>query len=109
MHAAALPPPWGLLFCFLILDAPPKGGGRFPPTWAPGEQRPPLADRGRPGAPHGSAPPQTPNTFAVCTEHRGILLQASSDKDMHDWLYAFNPLLAGTIRYVLPAEGGAQS
>lgn len=45
----------------------------------------------------------------MCTEHRGILLQASSDKDMHDWLYAFNPLLAGTIRYVLPAEGGAQS
>nr|XP_061834347.1 kinesin-like protein KIF1A isoform X13 [Nerophis lumbriciformis] len=41
---------------------------------------------------------KTPNTFAVCTEHRGILLQASSDKDMHDWLYAFNPLLAGTIR-----------
>ena len=44
-------------------------------------------------------PWQTPNTFAVCTEHRGILLQASSDKDMHDWLYAFNPLLAGSIRY----------
>ncbi|NWH40519.1 KIF1A protein, partial [Chloropsis hardwickii] len=42
---------------------------------------------------------KTPNTFAVCTEHRGILLQASSDKDMHDWLYAFNPLLAGSIRY----------
>lgn len=42
--------------------------------------------------------PQTPNTFAVCTEHRGILLQASNDKEMHDWLYAFNPLLAGTIR-----------
>ncbi|XP_061680602.1 kinesin-like protein KIF1A isoform X2 [Syngnathoides biaculeatus] len=41
---------------------------------------------------------KTPNTFAVCTEHRGILLQAMSDKDMHDWLYAFNPLLAGTIR-----------
>uniref|UniRef100_A0A8C4LG84 plus-end-directed kinesin ATPase n=1 Tax=Equus asinus asinus TaxID=83772 RepID=A0A8C4LG84_EQUAS len=45
---------------------------------------------------------KTPNTFAVCTEHRGILLQANSDKDMHDWLYAFNPLLAGTIRYGLP-------
>uniref|UniRef100_A0A674CGX4 plus-end-directed kinesin ATPase n=1 Tax=Salmo trutta TaxID=8032 RepID=A0A674CGX4_SALTR len=42
---------------------------------------------------------RTPNTFAVCTEHRGILLQASNDKEMHDWLYAFNPLLAGTIRY----------
>uniref|UniRef100_A0A8C4ZBG5 plus-end-directed kinesin ATPase n=1 Tax=Gadus morhua TaxID=8049 RepID=A0A8C4ZBG5_GADMO len=41
---------------------------------------------------------KTPNTFAVCTEHRGILLQANSDKEMHDWLYAFNPLLAGTIR-----------
>uniref|UniRef100_A0A8C8J9H1 plus-end-directed kinesin ATPase n=1 Tax=Oncorhynchus tshawytscha TaxID=74940 RepID=A0A8C8J9H1_ONCTS len=41
---------------------------------------------------------KTPNTFAVCTEHRGILLQASNDKEMHDWLYAFNPLLAGSIR-----------
>uniref|UniRef100_A0A7N8WZS6 plus-end-directed kinesin ATPase n=1 Tax=Mastacembelus armatus TaxID=205130 RepID=A0A7N8WZS6_9TELE len=41
---------------------------------------------------------RTPNTFAVCTEHRGILLQATNDKEMHDWLYAFNPLLAGTIR-----------
>ncbi|XP_058890613.1 kinesin-like protein KIF1A isoform X11 [Acipenser ruthenus] len=41
---------------------------------------------------------KTPNTFAVCTEHRGILLQANNDKDMHDWLYAFNPLLAGSIR-----------
>ncbi|KAH0509329.1 Kinesin-like protein KIF1A [Microtus ochrogaster] len=47
---------------------------------------------------------KTPNTFAVCTEHRGILLQANSDKDMHDWLYAFNPLLAGTIRYGLGRE-----
>uniref|UniRef100_A0A3B4U3B8 plus-end-directed kinesin ATPase n=1 Tax=Seriola dumerili TaxID=41447 RepID=A0A3B4U3B8_SERDU len=43
---------------------------------------------------------RTPNTFAVCTEHRGILLQATNDKEMHDWLYAFNPLLAGTIRWV---------
>ncbi|XP_067228992.1 kinesin-like protein KIF1A isoform X2 [Chanodichthys erythropterus] len=41
---------------------------------------------------------KTPYTFAVCTEHRGILLQASNDKEMHDWLYAFNPLLAGSIR-----------
>uniref|UniRef100_A0A8C8A1T1 plus-end-directed kinesin ATPase n=1 Tax=Oryzias sinensis TaxID=183150 RepID=A0A8C8A1T1_9TELE len=42
---------------------------------------------------------KTPNTFAVCTKHRGILLQANNEKDMNDWLYAFNPLLAGTIRY----------
>ncbi|XP_069097292.1 kinesin-like protein KIF1B isoform X10 [Pleurodeles waltl] len=41
---------------------------------------------------------KTPNTFAVCTNYRGILLQAINDKDMNDWLYAFNPLLAGTIR-----------
>ncbi|KAM8754848.1 kinesin-like protein KIF1B isoform 10-T10 [Acanthopagrus schlegelii] len=41
---------------------------------------------------------KTPNTFAVCTNHRGILLQANNEKDMNDWLYAFNPLLAGTIR-----------
>ncbi|TVK90606.1 Kinesin-like protein KIF1B [Bagarius yarrelli] len=41
---------------------------------------------------------KTPYTFAVCTEHRGILLQAGNDKEMHDWLYAFNPLLAGSIR-----------
>uniref|UniRef100_A0A673ZJB1 plus-end-directed kinesin ATPase n=1 Tax=Salmo trutta TaxID=8032 RepID=A0A673ZJB1_SALTR len=44
---------------------------------------------------------KSPNTFAVCTEHRGILLQASNDKEMHDWLYAFNPLLAGSIRVSL--------
>ncbi|XP_053776144.1 kinesin-like protein KIF1B isoform X7 [Desmodus rotundus] len=41
---------------------------------------------------------KTPNTFAVLTKHRGVLLQALNDKDMNDWLYAFNPLLAGTIR-----------
>nr|XP_046156953.1 kinesin-like protein KIF1A isoform X6 [Oncorhynchus gorbuscha] len=49
---------------------------------------------------------KTPNTFAVCTEHRGILLQASNDKEMHDWLYAFNPLLAGSIRSKLSRRRG---
>ncbi|KAM6441850.1 kinesin-like protein KIF1A isoform 19-T19 [Liasis olivaceus] len=52
---------------------------------------------------------KTPNTFAVCTEHRGILLQASNDKDMHDWLYAFNPLLAGSIRSKLSRRTTAQT
>ncbi|XP_061096803.1 kinesin-like protein KIF1A isoform X6 [Conger conger] len=51
---------------------------------------------------------KTPNTFAVCTEHRGILLQASNDKEMHDWLYAFNPLLAGSIRSKLSRRRAAQ-
>ncbi|CAH1240088.1 KIF1B [Branchiostoma lanceolatum] len=41
---------------------------------------------------------KTPNTFSVCTKHRGFLLQTLGDKDVHDWLYAINPLLAGTIR-----------
>ncbi|XP_051984492.1 kinesin-like protein KIF1A isoform X5 [Xyrauchen texanus] len=48
------------------------------------------------------------NTFAVCTEHRNILLQASNDKEMHDWLYAFNPLLAGTIRSKLSRRKSGQ-
>nr|XP_006637740.1 PREDICTED: kinesin-like protein KIF1A isoform X13 [Lepisosteus oculatus] len=51
---------------------------------------------------------KTLNTFAVCTEHRGILLQASNDKDMHDWLYAFNPLLAGSIRSKLSRRRAGQ-
>ncbi|XP_016386427.1 kinesin-like protein KIF1A isoform X6 [Sinocyclocheilus rhinocerous] len=48
------------------------------------------------------------NTFAVCTEHRNILLQAANDKEMHDWLYAFNPLLAGTIRSKLSRRKSGQ-
>ncbi|XP_035801707.2 kinesin-like protein KIF1A isoform X16 [Amphiprion ocellaris] len=51
---------------------------------------------------------KTPNTFAMCTEHRGILLQATNDKEMHDWLYAFNPLLAGTIRSKLSRRRAGQ-
>uniref|UniRef100_A0A8C6WNR0 PH domain-containing protein n=1 Tax=Neogobius melanostomus TaxID=47308 RepID=A0A8C6WNR0_9GOBI len=47
--------------------------------------------------------------IAVCTEHRGILLQATNDKEMHDWLYAFNPLLAGTIRSKLSRRKSVQS
>ncbi|KAM9444916.1 kinesin-like protein KIF1B isoform 3-T3 [Clarias gariepinus] len=50
---------------------------------------------------------KSPNTFGVCTKHRGILLQANNDKDMNDWLYAFNPLLAGTIRSKLARRRSA--
>ncbi|XP_037953280.1 kinesin-like protein unc-104 isoform X6 [Teleopsis dalmanni] len=39
-----------------------------------------------------------PNTFSVVTKHRGYLLQTLADKEVHDWLYAINPLLAGQIR-----------
>ncbi|XP_038061975.1 kinesin-like protein KIF1A isoform X11 [Patiria miniata] len=41
---------------------------------------------------------RTPNTFSVITKYRGFLLQTIGDKDVFDWLYAFNPLLAGSIR-----------
>ncbi|XP_041129436.1 kinesin-like protein KIF1B isoform X7 [Polyodon spathula] len=51
---------------------------------------------------------KTPNTFAVCTKHRGLLLQAINDKDLNDWLYAFNPLLAGTIRSKLARRRSGQ-
>ncbi|CRL07187.1 CLUMA_CG020172, isoform A [Clunio marinus] len=39
-----------------------------------------------------------PNTFSVVTKYRGYLLQTLFDKEVHDWLYAINPLLAGQIK-----------
>lgn len=36
--------------------------------------------------------------YSVVTKHRGYLMQTLSDKDVYDWLYAINPLLAGQIR-----------
>jgi len=37
-------------------------------------------------------------TFSIVTRQRSYLIQASNEKDLHDWLYAINPLLAGQIR-----------
>ncbi|XP_077998680.1 kinesin-like protein KIF1A [Glandiceps talaboti] len=51
---------------------------------------------------------KTPNTFSVCTKFRGFLLQTNSDKEVHDWLYAFNPLLAGSIRSKLSRRRATQ-
>lgn len=79
------------------LPCPPVPSRALMPAVPGGDPRRVAAVRG-PSRPSQRDALQTPNTFAVCTEHRGILLQANSDKDMHDWLYAFNPLLAGTIR-----------
>ena len=39
-----------------------------------------------------------PNSFSMVTGQRGYLVQAASDRDLHDWLYAINPLLAGQIK-----------
>ena len=36
--------------------------------------------------------------FSIVTRQRSYLIQASNEKDLHDWLYAINPLLAGQIR-----------
>ncbi|RZF34007.1 hypothetical protein LSTR_LSTR012352 [Laodelphax striatellus] len=41
---------------------------------------------------------KVPNTFSVVTKHRGYLMQTLGDREVHDWLYAINPLLAGQIR-----------
>ncbi|TMS40160.1 hypothetical protein L596_006576 [Steinernema carpocapsae] len=40
---------------------------------------------------------KVPNTFSVCTNHRGFLMQTQSE-EMYDWLYAINPLLAGQMK-----------
>ncbi|XP_033253591.1 kinesin-like protein unc-104 isoform X2 [Drosophila miranda] len=47
---------------------------------------------------HQAAMVKIPNTFSVVTKHRGYLLQTLGDKEVHDWLYAINPLLAGQIK-----------
>ncbi|XP_025833622.1 kinesin-like protein unc-104 isoform X4 [Agrilus planipennis] len=39
-----------------------------------------------------------PNTFSVVSKHKSYMLQTLNEKDVHDWLYAINPLLAGQIR-----------
>jgi hypothetical protein len=40
----------------------------------------------------------TRNTFSVVSKYRAFLIQPLADKDVHDWLYAFDPLLAGQIK-----------
>lgn len=47
-----------------------------------------------------SAMVRLPNTFSVVSKHRGYLLQTLHEREVHDWLYAINPLLAGQIRLV---------
>jgi len=38
------------------------------------------------------------NTFSITTKQNGFLIQTLNEKDVSDWLYAINPLLAGKIR-----------
>ena len=60
-----------------------------------------------------SASVKVPNSFSLVTSHRGYLVQTASDRDLHDWLYAINPLLAGQIRSktarTRPEQGTPQS
>jgi len=47
---------------------------------------------------------KVPNTFSVCTNHRAFLMQTLPEDDIHDWLYAINPLLAGQMRCQLAQQ-----
>ncbi|UJR14198.1 hypothetical protein I4U23_001191 [Adineta vaga] len=38
------------------------------------------------------------HTISVVTKYRTFLIKPLLEKDLHDWLYAFNPLLAGQIK-----------
>jgi len=40
----------------------------------------------------------TRHTLTVVTKYRTYLVQPLNEKDFYDWLYAFNPLLAGQIK-----------
>ncbi|CAG0884867.1 unnamed protein product [Cyprideis torosa] len=42
--------------------------------------------------------PFCPPLTSVVTKDRGYLIACNGEKEFHDWLYAFNPLLAGQIR-----------
>ena len=44
------------------------------------------------------------NTFSITTKQNVFLIQTMNEKDLYDWLYAINPLLAGKIRYVRNTE-----
>lgn len=43
---------------------------------------------------------------SVVTKYRGYLLQTLNEKEVYDWLYAINPLLAGRIRFVDKCASG---
>lgn len=38
------------------------------------------------------------SAFSIVTKYRGYLFQTLNDKEIYDWLYAINPLLAGEIK-----------
>ena len=37
--------------------------------------------------------------FSIVTKPKVYFVQTPNEKELHDWLYAINPLLAGQIRY----------
>ncbi|KIH63928.1 PH domain protein, partial [Ancylostoma duodenale] len=52
---------------------------------------------------------KVPNTFSVCTNHRGFLMQIMPGDEMYDWLYAINPLLAGQMKVKASTNGTLKS
>ncbi|XGW09291.1 hypothetical protein V3C99_011530 [Haemonchus contortus] len=49
---------------------------------------------------------KVPNTFSVCTNNRGFLMQIMPGDEMYDWLYAINPLMAGQMKVKASATNG---
>ncbi|CAB3405236.1 unnamed protein product [Caenorhabditis bovis] len=49
-------------------------------------------------SPDQQAMVKVPNTFSVCTNQRGFLMQMMPGDEMYDWLYAINPLMAGQMK-----------
>ncbi|XP_074605037.1 kinesin family member unc-104 isoform X3 [Brevipalpus obovatus] len=41
---------------------------------------------------------KTCKSFSIISRHRALTLHGSNEREVHDWLYAINPLLAGQIR-----------
>ena len=39
--------------------------------------------------------------FKICTKHRSLVLQTTERDDVLDWLNALDPLLIGTIKYLV--------
>jgi kinesin family protein 1 len=52
---------------------------------------------------------QVPNTFSVCTSHRGFLMQTLNGDEVCEWLYAINPLMAAHMRVPAGAGGSGKT
>jgi flagellar biosynthesis chaperone FliJ len=52
---------------------------------------------------HTEANKTNANTFSICTKHRGLLFQ-TKERELSDWIYAMDPLLAGSLKSQLSSK-----